>query len=127
MQSAVNVITTHFCHTEDERTAVYRMLADIIAQGSDFEVLYKQKETTSLIACVYAGISDENQYIPTVTVTDKEGNILLKKRMEQQFNRENFENQYGTLLVNKKRLIIRPRKNERARDMKEIILPIGEE
>ena len=127
LQSAVNVITTHFCHTEDERTAVYRMLADIIAQGSDFEVLYKQKETTSLIACVYAGISDENQYIPTVTVTDKEGNILLKKRMEQQFNRENFENQYCTLLVNKKRLIIRPRKNERAKDMREIILPIGEE
>ena len=103
------------------------MLADIIAQGSDFEVLYKQKETTSLKACVYAGVSDDNHYSPTVTVTDKEGNILLKKRMEQQFNRDHFENQYGTLLVNKKRLIIRPRKNELAKDMKEIILPIGEE
>ena len=127
LQSAVNVITTHFCHTEDERTAVYRILADIIALDSDFEVLYKQKETTSLKACVYAGISDDNHYLPTVTVTDKEGNILLKKRMEQQFNRDHFENQYGTLLVNKKRLIIRPRKNELAKDMKEIILPIGEE
>ena len=127
LQSAVNVITTHFCHTEDERTAVYRILADIIALDSDFEVLYKQKETTSLKACVYAGISDDNHYLPTVMVTDKEGNILLKKRMEQQFNRDHFENQYGTLLVNKKRLIIRPRKNELAKDMKEIILPIGEE
>lgn len=127
LQSAVNVITTHFCHTEDERTAVYGMLADIIAQGSEFEVPYKIKENASMVACVYAGISDDFRYIPTVTVTDKEGNLLLKKRMEAQFNREKFENQYGSLLVNKKRVLIRPRKNESARDMKEITLPIGEE
>ena len=127
LQTAVNVITTHFCHTEDERTAVYRLLADIIVQGSDYEVLYKKKETSSRNVCVYVGISDDFRYIPTVTVTDKEGNILLKKRMEAQFNRENFANQYGTLLVNKKRVIIRPRNNESARNMKEIELPIGEE
>ena len=126
LQSAVNVITAHFCHTEDERNAVYRMLTDIIAQGSDFRVLYKKKETASMTACVYAGISDEFRYIPTVIVTDKEGNVLLEKSMEPQFHRENFANQYGSLLLNKKRVLIRPRKNELSKDLQEIILPIGE-
>ena len=127
LQTAVNVITTHFCHTEDQRTAVYRMLADIIAQGSDYEVLYKNKETSSLNAGVYVAISDDYRYIPTVTVTDKEGNLLLKKRMEPQLNRESFANQYGSLLVNHQRVLIRPRKNELAKNMRDIILPIGEE
>jgi Uridine kinase len=127
LQSAVNVITTHFCHTEDGRTAVYRLLADIIAQGSDYEVLYKKKETSSMTACVYVGISDDFRYIPTVKVTDKEGNVLLKKRMEPQLNRESFANQYGSLLVNQKRVLIRPRKNELAKELREIILPLGEE
>ncbi len=127
LQSAVNVITTHFCHTEDERTAVYRLLADIIAQGSDFRVLYKKKESASVTACVYVSISEDYQYIPTVNVTDKEGNILLEKQLEPQLNRDGFANQYGTLLVNKSRVLIRPRKNELARNLKELILPIGEE
>ena len=127
LQYAVNVLTSHFCHTKDERTAVYRLLADITEQGGEYTIPYKKKETSSLTACVYVGISDEFRYIPTVIVTDKEGNILLKKRMDEQFNREEFENQYGTLLVNNSRVLIRPRKNESARNLNEITLPIGEE
>ncbi|MBQ9902385.1 MAG: Flp pilus assembly complex ATPase component TadA [Clostridia bacterium] len=127
LQSAVNIITTHFCHIEDERTAVYRILDDILAQGSDFRVLYRKKEAASATACVYVAISDDFRYIPTVIVTDKEGNILLQKQMDEEFNREDFENRYGSLLVNKTRVLIRPRKNESASRMNEINLPIGEE
>ena len=127
LRSAVNVITTHFCHTEDERTAVYRMLDDIVAQGSDYEIVYKEKATSSLTARVSFTISDEFRYVPTVTVTDKEGHTLLKKRMTEQFNSDNFANQYGSLLLNKNRVLIRPRKNEFSHDLKEILIPIGEE
>ena len=126
LQSAVNVLTAHFCHTEDDRTALYRLLADITEKGSDFRVLYSKKESASATVCVYVSVSDDYKYVPTITVTDREGNILLQKRQEPLLNRENFENQYGALLVNKTRVLIRPRKNEQARGMKEIILPIGE-
>ena len=122
----MNVLTAHFCHTEDDRTALYRLLADITEKGSDFRVLYSKKESASATVCVYVSVSDDYKYVPTITVTDREGNILLQKRQEPLLNRENFENQYGALLVNKTRVLIRPRKNEQARGMKEIILPIGE-
>ncbi len=127
LQEAVNVITAHFCRTEDERNAVYKLLADIIAQGSEFEVLYREKETSRLTARVFVSISDDNKVTPTVAVTDKEGRLLLRKRMKPQLNNEDFVNQYGSLLVNRQRVLIRPRKNELSADLKEIILPIGEE
>ena len=125
LQSAVNVITAHFCHTEDERTAVYRLFDDITKQGSDYEILYKEKETSALTARVYISISDDFRYVPTVAVSDKEGNILLKKRMKELFNRDNLANQYGSLLVNHSRVLIRPRKNESAKNLEEMELPLS--
>lgn len=126
LQTAVDVITTHFCHTEDERTAVYRLLDDITAKGSDFETLYKVKETSSFTVQVCTAVEDDMQIIPHVRVTDRDGNVLLDRRMDC-MDSERFINQFGTLLVSSKRVAIRPRKNEFTKNMKEIILPIGEE
>ncbi len=125
LQTAVNVITAHFCRTEDERTAIYRLLADITAQGSAFETLYREKETSSLTARVSVAVAEDLTVIPLVSVTDREGNVLLEKRLAH-MEPMDFVNQFGTLLLNSKRLTIRPRRNEHARDMGEIMLPIGE-
>lgn len=125
LQTAVNVITAHFCRTEDERTAIYRLLADITAQGSAFETIYREKETSSLTARVSVAVAQDLTVIPLVSVTDREGNVLLEKRLAH-MEPMDFVNQFGTLLLNSKRLTIRPRRNEHARDMGEIMLPIGE-
>jgi uridine kinase len=126
LQTAVNIITAHFCHTEDERTAVYKLLADITAQGSDFETPYRIKETSALVARVSVAVADDLTVIPLVSVTDREGSVLLEKRLAH-MEAMDFINQFGTLLVNSKRLIIRPRRNEYTKGMREITIPIVEE
>lgn len=126
LQTAVNIITAHFCHTEDERTAVYKLLADITAQGSDFEMPYRIKETSALVARVSVAVADDLTVIPLVSVTDREGSVLLEKRLAH-MEAMDFINQFGTLLVNSKRLIIRPRRNEYTKGMREITIPIVEE
>ena len=126
LQNAVNIITAHFCHTEDERTAVYKLLADITAQGSDFEMPYRIKETSALVARVSVAVADDLTVIPLVSVTDREGSVLLEKRLAH-MEAMDFINQFGTLLVNSKRLIIRPRRNEYTKGMREITIPIVEE
>ena len=126
LQTAVNIITAHFCHTEDERTAVYKLLADITAQGSDFETPYRIKETSALVARVSVVVADDLTVIPLVSVTDREGSVLLEKRLAH-MEAMDFINQFGTLLVNSKRLIIRPRRNEYTKGMREITIPIVEE
>lgn len=126
LQSAVNVLTAHFCHTEDERNAVYRLLAEITAQGSGFQTLYKTKETASLKAEVYVGVADDLTVIPFLSVTDTDGNVLLAKRLAH-MEAIDFTQQFGTLLVNRKRLLIRPKRNEYAKGMREIELPLGGE
>ena len=126
LQNAVNIITAHFCHTEDERTAVYKLLADITAQGSDFETPYRIKETSALVARVSVAVADDLTVIPLVSVTDREGSVLLEKRLAH-MEAMDFINQFGTLLVNSKRLIIRPRRNEYTKGMREITIPIVEE
>ena len=123
LQTAVNIITAHFCHTEDERTAVYKLLADITAQGSDFETPYRIKETSALVARVSVAVADDLTVIPLVSVTDREGSVLLEKRLAH-MEAMDFINQFGTLLVNSKRLIIRPRRNEYTKGMREITIPI---
>ena len=87
---------------------------------------YRIKETSALVARVSVAVADDLTVIPLVSVTDREGSVLLEKRLAH-MEAMDFINQFGTLLVNSKRLIIRPRRNEYTKGMREITIPIVEE
>lgn len=123
LRQAVGALTAHFCREEADKAALAGLQEEILQKGEDFEVPYKTKESATLRACLWVGIADDLRICPRLRVTNQAGEAVLDRKMPR-LPSFDFADQYGTILLSKKRVTIRPRRNVFAQRMQEIYIDI---
>lgn len=109
----------YFCRDNNTKSLIDNLVDDIKDKKDSFSVEYKSKQSASLNASICVNITNNLKIRPIITVTDKYGNQVFTKVMSE-LRKSDFFNQYGSVLLNKRFITIRPRKNMFACRMREI-------
>ena len=89
-----------FIHTFDE----------VLEQGENLLIPYKQKENESHRVEVFTRIDEEVDFLPLVRVTDRGGNLVTEQALRG-YGRDAFISQIGTITIGKRYVKISNRKN----------------
>ena len=86
---------------------IHSFVTEAVSQGEKMEMLFKSKTTTNRKALVFLRFLNTAQYYPLLRVYDSDGALLFEKDLPK----TNELNAYGEILLNKKSVTIKPRKN----------------
>ncbi len=106
----------HFAAEEDMQKIVKSSVNDAMSQKENMLMRYKSKESTNRKAVLYLRLLDSGYYHPLLCVYDLDGNELLKKDLSVSLDL----NPYGIICLSSKRVIIKPKTNVLATELKPI-------
>ena len=95
---------------EEHRETVIVAFDYVMEQGEKLELPYKHKETENYALDVHIRITDDLDYVPVITVTDKDGAVILRQELKA-YVRDALISQFSAFSLGKHSVRITPRKN----------------
>lgn len=83
---------------------------EVLAQGANLLLPYKQKENDNYVVEILVRINDELDFLPLIRVTDKTGTVKAEQELRS-YGRDEFITQISTITIGKTYVKIAPRKN----------------
>ena len=98
---------------EDQAKLFEATFDEVIQNGEQLLLPYKQKDNQNYIVEIFTRITDEVSFIPLIRVTDKNG-VLRAEQELRSYGRDEFICQIGTITIGKTSVRIVPRKSHYA-------------
>ena len=98
---------------EDQAKLFEATFDEVIQNGEQLLLPYKQKDNQNYIVEIFTRITDEVSFVPLIRVTDKNG-VLLAEQELRSYGRDEFICQIGTITIGKTSVRIVPRKSHYA-------------
>ena len=98
---------------EDQAKLLEATFDEVIQNGEQLLLPYKQKDNQNYIVEIFTRITDEVSFIPLIRVTDKNG-VLRAEQELRSYGRDEFICQIGTMTIGKTSVRIVPRKSHYA-------------
>ena len=95
---------------EEMRELFSQTFDEVLKQGDNLLIPYKEKENADYRVEVLTRIDDDVDFLPLIRVTDKEGNVVAEKQLRG-YGRDEFISQISTITIGKRYVKIANRKN----------------
>lgn len=95
---------------EEMRELFVQTFDEVLSQGENLLIPYRQKENENYLVEIFTRIDDEVDFLPLIRVSDKEGNVVAEKQLRR-YGRDEFISQISTITIGKRYVRIANRKN----------------
>ena len=95
---------------EEMRGLFAQTFDEVLSQGENLLIPYRQKENENYRVEIFTRINDEVDFLPLIRVTGKAGNVVAEKQLRG-YGRDEFISQFGTTTIGKRYVKIANRKN----------------
>ena len=95
---------------EEMRGLFAQTFDEVLEQGENLLIPYRQKENENYRVEIFTRINDEVDFLPLIRVTDKAGNVVAEKQLRG-YGRDEFISQISTITIGKRCVKIANRKN----------------
>lgn len=109
------VLHEKFCTDDITRKIVSQAIADA-KKGASMRMRFKEKKSAKMIATIYLRLLDSGYFWPLLQVTDHDGNEILSVDLQETLDM----NAIGEILLNSKKVTIKPRENAFANGLEPI-------
>lgn len=109
-----------FSYQDFDDKKIKSCLFESIQNGEKMLMKFKEKEASNLKAIIYLRYLDSCYYFPLLRVYDSNDKIILEKDLPKTTN---FDD-YGTIQLSSKKVVIKPRKNSYSDISKEMIFEL---
>ena len=110
------VLIKYFCTAEHDSEFICSCVSEAVEQGENMLVKYKEKRASKNKAIIYLRYLDNCRYFPLLRIFDFEDTIILEKDLTE----TNSLDAYGEIQLSAKKITIKPRKNQYARNSEPI-------
>lgn len=101
------VLQDFFSTEQFTKEAIHLCVLEAITQGENMLMKFKEKRTSNNRAVIYLRYLNNGHYFPLLRVFDMEDNLLLEEDLPETDNLGSF----GDILLSRKKITIKPRKN----------------
>lgn len=108
------LLNRYFCF--EENCEVKPCIDEAITKGEEMLMLYKTKQTAAMRAEIHLQMLDHGKYCPNLFVYDQNGTEILHEKLPCTVDFMSL----GEILLSKKRVVVKPRKNDLAKDLEPI-------
>ena len=108
------LLNRYFCF--EENCEVKPCIDEAIVKGEEMLMLYKTKQTATMKAEIHLQMLDNGKYCPNLFVYDQNGTEILHEKLPCTVDFMSL----GEILLSKKRVVVKPRKNDLAKDLEPI-------
>ena len=108
------LLNRYFCF--EENCEVKPCIDEAITKGEEMLMLYKIKQTSAMRAEIHLQMLDNGMYCPNLFVFDQSGAEILHQKLPCTVDFMSL----GEILLSKKRVVVKPRKNDLARNLEPI-------
>lgn len=93
------------------RQLINESIAAVLTQGENFESVYKFKETDAQVAKIIVRLLNNGRYAVRIQVQTNDGQTRFTHSLETQYDHYDLVQQFGTIILNKNSVVIKPRQN----------------
>ena len=110
------VLQDCFSTEQFTKEAIHLCVLEAITQGENMLIKFKEKRTSNNNAVIYLRYLNNGHYFPLLRVLDMEDNLLLEEDLPE----TNDLDAFGDILLSRKKITIKPRKNIFAKELEPI-------
>ena len=114
IERITDLLDQYFCF--EENCEVKPCIDEAIVKGEEMLMLYKTKQTATMKAEIHLQMLDKGKYCPNLFVYDQNGTEILHEKLPCTVDFMSL----GEILLSKKRVVVKPRKNDLAKDLEPI-------
>lgn len=112
------VLIKYFCTMQYDSKFIHSCVSEAVEQGENMLMKFKEKRSSKNKAIIYLRYLDNGQYSPLLRIFDLEDIMLFEKELPE----TNDLDSYGEIQLSGKKITIKPRKNNFARNHEPITI-----